>query len=124
MRWTQDQLEAYLAQCHKPMNEIDDPDLGPESVLQSKIEKWCKEKGYPCLSFRQSPKAKRLLPAGWPDIEIIMPQGNTLRFELKSAKGRLSDEQKRLRLQFLALGHTVHTIKSFKRFLGLVAGLF
>ena len=122
MRWTQDQLNEFMAKFHRPIDEQDKPDPGKESVLQRKIEAWCREWGRPCLSFRQSKHAKHLLPAGWHDIEIIMPNGETLRIELKAAHGRLSDEQKRLRLQFMALGHTIHTVKSYKRFLELVGG--
>ena len=122
MRWTQEQLDAYIAQIYRPVDDIDLPDEGAESVLQSKIERHCKEHGWPCLSFRQSKKAKVFLPAGWPDMEILLSGGKTLRLELKSAEGRLSDAQKRLRLQFLALGHTLHRVTSFKRFLELIRG--
>jgi len=121
MRWTQEQLLEHMTKFHKPIDEWDKPDPGKESVLQSKIEAWCKEWGRPYLSFHQSPKAKRMLPPGWPDMEIIMPNGQTLRMELKSSTGRLSDEQRQLRLQFLALGHSVHKVRSFKRFLELIS---
>ena len=43
------------------------PDLGPESMLQSKIQVWAKDKGVPCLCFRQSKKAAGFLVPGWPD---------------------------------------------------------
>lgn len=98
----------------------DEPDPGPESVLQRKIEAWALEWGRPCLSFRQGKWAKRNIPAGWADIEIIMPHGKTLRIELKSSTGRLSEEQKRLKLQFMSLGHEVHECRSYKRFLEIV----
>jgi hypothetical protein len=118
VRWTQAQLETYLSEFHKPVNEQDDePDPGPESVLQRKIERWCAEWGRPCLSFRQSKYAKRMLPAGWPDCTIIMPGGKVLFLELKSKSGRLSDEQKRTKLQFMALGHEIHLVTSYKKFL-------
>ena len=50
-----------------PVDTWDEPDPGPESVLQGKIMKYCKESGFPCLCFRQSKKAKGFLVPGWPD---------------------------------------------------------
>ena len=122
MRWTQEQLETFMAKFHHPIDDLDTPDEGKESILQRKIEKWALEWGKPWLSLRQSKAAKRLLPAGWPDVTLIMPNGKVLFIELKSARGTLSSPQTKLRLQFMALGHTVHLIKSYKSFLGLVEG--
>lgn len=125
MRWTQNQFDVWLVEHYPDISRDlateEEADPGRESVLQRKIEAWCREWGRPYLSFHQSPKVKRILPPGWPDMEILMPNGKTLRIELKSAKGRLSDEQKRLRLQFLALGHTIHQIRSYKRFLVVIS---
>lgn len=122
MRWTQEQLEAWqVTRSVADATPNVAPDPGPESVLQGKIEAWCREWGRPCLSFRQSKHAKRMLPAGWPDMEIIMPGGKTLRIELKSARGRLSDEQKQLRLQFMALGHEIYECRSYRQFLQVIS---
>lgn len=124
MRWTPEQLTEYLAKHNSPTWVVpewampeDQPDPGPESVLQGKIEAWCREWGRPYLSFRQSKRVKRILPPGWPDMEIIMPNGKTLRIELKSGSGRMSDDQKRLKLQFMALGHEIHVVTSYSKFL-------
>ena len=121
MRWSKEQLQEYITKFHKPVHDWDDdtPDEGKESVLQRKIEAWCREWGRPCLSFRQSKHAKHLLPAGWPDITLILP-GQVLFIELKAAHGRLSPEQQQTKLQFMALGHKIHEIRSFKRFLEVV----
>ncbi len=123
--WAQEQVLKELRRRGSPTWvvpgwAVQEADPGPESILQGKIEKWCRDWGRPCLSFRQSKHAKRLLPAGWPDMEIIMPKGQTLRIELKSRSGRLSAEQKQLRLQFMALGHTIHQIRSYRAFLSIV----
>jgi len=117
MRWSQTQLDEYRGKLRlwSPGELDQEADPGPESSLQRKIEAWCKEWGRPILSFHQSKAAKRLLPPGWPDLTIIMPN-RVIFIELKSAKGRLSPEQKQLRMQFMALGHDIYEIRSFKRF--------
>ena len=94
-------------------------DQGPESVLQSKIVKWCKDAGYPCLSFRQSKKAKGFLLPGYPDITIII-HNRVVFVELKSASGSLRAEQKALGIQLMSLGHPWYQIKSYKRFLSII----
>ena len=96
------------------------PDPGPESVLAGKIGTWARDNGYPMLAFRQSRKAKGFLVAGWPDIEIKLPNGRSVSLELKSATGRMKQEQKDMKLRFMALGHEIYTVKSWKRFLEIV----
>lgn len=136
MKWSQEKVDAYQAEYEgkmmkwkyggHSMNELADtfqPDEGPESKLQGKIVKWCHDHGYPIQPNRQSSKAKTMLTPGWPDCVIILPRGKTLFIEVKSEKGRLSDEQKALRLQFLHLGHSWTTIRSFRAFLGLITEL-
>jgi len=59
-------LRANMERKSRPAEE-DTPDPGPESVLQSKIMKYCKDNGFPCLCFRPSKKAKGFLVPGWPD---------------------------------------------------------
>jgi len=95
------------------------PDEGPESALQSKIVKWCKDAGYPCLSFRQSKKAKVFLLPGWPDLTIVI-HNRVVFIELKSASGVLKAEQKALGIQLMGLGHPWYQIKSYKRFLSII----
>ncbi len=123
MRWTETQLETYLAK--QPMTDISgdiwqDADEGPESKLQSKIKAWCKTWGRPILSFPRTPKVRRFLPPGWPDDCIVMPGSRVLWIEDKTKSGRPSPEQIHLHLVFRALGHEVHVVRSFKRFLEIV----
>lgn len=40
-----------------------------------------------------------------------------LMLELKSGKGRMSKEQVEFHLQAMTLKHTIHEVRSFKRFL-------
>ena len=127
MRWSEQQYKEYLAKTWPKMfegtaRENDEPDPGPESVLQGKITKWAKDNGHPCLSFRQSRKAKGFIPIGWPDITLFLPEGRVVLIELKSATGELRKEQKELRMIFNYLNHEYHKIKSFKRFLEVING--
>jgi hypothetical protein len=119
-------VTEYTLKRNSPIGQVPDGDADPgkESVLQSKIEAWCKEWGRPFLSFHQTKHARHVLPAGWPDLEIIMPGGQTLRLELKSSSGRLSKAQVATRLQFMALGHTIHQIRSFRAFKAIVGQIF
>lgn len=122
-RWTQEQLDDYRNRIHfghlLPPTE-QESDHGPESKLQARIVAWCKEWGKPYLSFRQSRNAKGFLTPGWPDLTICLPSGRVLFIELKSAKGVVKAEQKAIHLQLMALGHEVHVIRSFKRFMEIV----
>jgi hypothetical protein len=123
MRWTETQLETYLAK--QPRADVSgdrwqDADEGPENRLQAKIVEWAKTWGKPCLSFRQSKKAQGFITPGWPDITLALAKGRVLFLELKSAKGVVEDDQKQIHLQLMALGHEVHVVRSFKRFLAIV----
>lgn len=122
MRWTQAEYERYINDHFNELAYFSDdvPDEGSESVLAGKIQKWARDKGYPCQSNRQTKRAKGLLTPGWPDVCLILPKGKVLFLELKGSSGRLSDEQKRLALQFMTLGSPIHRITSFKGFLSLV----
>jgi len=129
-RWTESQLDEYMAKrdrlsplpTYHHLVGADPPDEGPESRLQSKIQAWAKEWGRPIQSNRQSSRAKTLLTPGWPDIVLILPQGRVLFIELKGKRGRLTEEQKQMKLMFMALGHTIHEIRSYRAFISLVLG--
>ena len=103
-------LQRGLRTIKKPPDE-------PESTLQKRIVAWCKARGYPCLSFRQSPKVKGIITPGWPDLTIAMEAGRTLYIELKRRKGSyLSDKQKSLALMLKMCGHEWYIVKTFKEF--------
>jgi hypothetical protein len=129
MRWTKDELDAYLAKQSISTYKVEyEPvdiqvDEGSEARLQNKITKWAYEHGYPCQSNRQTSKARGLLTPGWPDVCLILPRRRVLFIECKSAKGIMRDEQKHLRQRFIFLGHEYHLVKSFRRFLELVNDL-
>jgi hypothetical protein len=116
--WSEEQYQEYLTRRRDiPSSDLADP--GPESQLQGKIMKWAKARGYPYQSNRQTHRARGLLTPGWPDVTLILPH-RVLFLELKSGAGRLSSEQKQLQLQFLALGHAIYQVRSYRKFLELV----
>ena len=115
-RWTEEQYEAYKASQCVPQVELEPP----ESALQSKIVKYCKSMGYPCLSLRQSTKARGFITPGWPDCTIILP-GCVCFIELKAKKGYLSKKQREMALMFTFLGHKYHKVKTYKRFIEIIS---
>lgn len=127
MSWTEDQVIAYMAKRQADLRRgrghtpaVDDvPDPGLESSLQDRCLKYCEERGWPCLSFHQSVKAKGFLKPGWPDMTIFR-QNEVILIEFKSATGKLRAEQQALRRQFMFLGHEVHVCRSYKRFIEIM----
>ena len=121
MRWTQAEYDAWDAKVRPAREKTDrqEADPGPESVLQNKIKKWANDNGYPILSFPRTPKVRSFLPAGWPDCSLIL-KDKLLFLELKAGKGRLSLDQVHMKLKFMALGHEIHEVKSYKRFLEII----
>lgn len=95
------------------------PASEPESVLQGKIVKWAKDHGYPIQSNRQTRHAKGLLTPGWPDICLIL-KGRIVWIELKAGKGRMTEDQIKMRIRFLHLGHMIHEVRTWKRFVEIV----
>lgn len=115
-------FQAQMAKCLKACHiDNDEPDEGLESELQRKIAKWAKDHGHPLLYFPRTPKVRAFLPAGWPDDILVLP-GRVVFFELKQSSGRLSEDQKMMRLIFLHHGHTIHEIRSYRKFLSVVEG--
>ena len=125
MSWSDELVKDYMAEYHKKMGSFgvgselvdDEPDPGPEKVLQNKILKWCKQRGYPV--FHDNSRRKNI--AGWPDLTIVMEDSKVLFVELKSAGGKLRKEQQHLKQVFHWLKHEIHVVKSFKRFLEIVS---
>ncbi len=128
-RWTEEQLAAYreriakapplsfnVDNSHCTISVVEDPDPDPESNLQEKIEKYCREHGFPFFHDRSR---KKNAP-GFPDLVIALKGGRTLWLELKSKGGVMSKEQKEWRLQLLALGHEHHIVKSYRGFMQII----
>ena len=123
-RMTEQDLQIlYARQRAGIIDANDEADPGPESELQGKIRENCRQRGWPYLSLPQTPELKKWIPAGWPDDTIIMPYTNVLFLEDKAEKGRLSPEQKLMRSMFHYLGHTIHEVRSWKRYAQITEGL-
>ena len=59
-------------------------------------------------------KAMGVTP-GWPDFEIIIPDGATIRIEMKTDKGVLSKPQEAFHERAKALGHPIYIARSVAR---------
>jgi hypothetical protein len=128
MRWTEDQLAEYQERnrglrgsraTSDPASFVgvpDIPDPGPERDLQSRIEKYCEDKGWYYFHDRSRGDNRK----GHPDIVVALPFGRTLWCELKARGGRLRKEQERAILQLVRCGHEAHVVRSFRAFLRLV----
>lgn len=130
MNWTEDQLSEYLARRNRlkgsttdylPGNDVEavPADDIPESALQRKIERYCE--GHAFYVFHD--RSKCVNKKGFPDLLIALHHGVVLFCELKSRSGRLTTEQKMVRLHLIRLGHQYHVVKSFKQFLGIVEAI-
>jgi hypothetical protein len=120
MHWTEDQLTAYMAQrqAHRQPNggSVDVPDAGPESRLQARCIRYCKERGWPVWHDR----SQKTNEPGWPDLVIFKPEGEVKLIELKAAAGKLRREQEFMKRQFMFLGHEIEVVRSFKKFCEVV----
>ncbi len=132
MNWTEAQYLEHMAKVSVQMGQIrfaqggrlsacdDSPaDPGLENDLQRKCLRYCEEKGWPAWHDWSRKKNQ----PGWPDLIIFQPEGRISLIELKSSSGKLQKEQKELRLILNWLKHTVHVVRSYKRFLEIVGGV-
>jgi hypothetical protein len=116
---TEQEVADHMAKVRGEKVSPHEADPGPESDLQGKITKWAHDRGYPCLSFRQSRKAQGFLVPGWPDITLVMPS-RVLFIELKSANGWLRKEQRDIARMLLWLDAEWYQVKSWRRFMEAV----
>ena len=70
---------------------------------------------------RTAAKLKRMgVKPGWPDWEILGPNGVTIRIELKPEKGILSPAQKTFHARAKALGHPTYICRSVERIIEIL----
>lgn len=119
LQWARSGFRRDPLPAEQGTDQAGPPSDEPESALQGRIVRWAKEHGYPIQSNRQTRNARGLLTPGWPDVCLVL-KGRVVWIELKSGKGRLSEEQKQLRIQFMHLGHEIHECRSWKRFREIV----
>jgi len=118
IRMTQDEVEAYMSRFAAPEDPcLEIPDEGPEKRLQAKCLQYCQDQGYKAWHDWSRKKNK----AGFPDLMIFMPEGRVRLVELKSAGRKLRKEQQEVSRHLLFLGHRVYVVRSFKRFLEVMA---
>jgi len=132
LRWTEAQLAEWKARrdgkslgapCSGEMpDEVDaacetEADLGPESDLQRRCESYLDGRGFFCLHDR-SRRANR--PGLFLDVIAVLPAGRTIFFELKVKGRKPTREQAQTIARLLYLGHQVHVVKSFRRFVQIV----
>jgi len=121
-RWTDAELQAYLAKNKKfevteTIEPDETPDPGRENILQGKCEDWLDARGFPFIhdrSRRKNKKGKIL------DLHIYLPAGRHVVIELKSETGIMKPEQIETYRKILFLGHEIYKARSFKRFLELM----
>ena len=116
--WTQGQLDEFNARRDSWVLSNDNPDPGPESKLQSKCLAYCRDHGWPVF-HDWSMKTNK---AGFPDLFIFTEGGRMILIELKSGNAKLRTEQQALHRQLNWLGHKVHVVRSYKRFLEIMEG--
>lgn len=58
--------------------------------------------------------------AGTPDFIVAMPNGKTLWLELKTATGKLSEEQQVAKHMLENSGHEHHVVRSYKQLLEVI----
>jgi len=117
----QDWLVAYIAKRRAEKDPLfpwpdDIADPEPESKLQAKVIRYCKENGWPCFHDR----SRKINEAGWPDCFIFLPNGHVVLIELKGVGGRMRSEQKALHLALRWLKHDVHVSRSFKKVVEII----
>lgn len=132
MRWSEEDLHEFQQRqvknnaariTHNPFSSIkttsamSEADEGSESKLQAKIEGYCKERGFYFFHDR----SRGCNVPGHPDLVVALHGGRVLWLELKAKSGRLTEDQKRVRLMLMALGHEFHELRSFKAFLSVLA---
>jgi hypothetical protein len=108
--------QARFTKKSEPCNDV--ADEGKESLLQMKIESYCKDRGF--YFFHDRSRGKN--PEGNPDLVICLPKGRTVWVECKSKDGRLSEAQKKVATQLLGAGHEWHEVRSYNRFLSIIEG--
>lgn len=115
-------IKANLNKKYPPAFKEDETDLdmGAEATLQKKIVAHAKGKGWPCLSFRQSKKARGYLEPGWPDLTLCLPEGRVIFIELKSKTGVWGGKQRLIFNMLRHLEHEIYIVKSFKRYMEII----
>ena len=122
MKMSEEEAAILIQRVQKPINILseDIPDEGPESKLQAKCEKWLNDRGYPFIHDKSKRKNKK---GSILDLHIYLSEGRHVVIELKIKGNAMSQEQKETYRKILFLGHEIHEVKSYKRFLEIMEGI-
>ena len=106
-----------------------------EEHIQVDCVRWLQYYGHGEIVYQHSPnKAKRsivmgarlkamgMMP-GWPDLEIILPGGQVVFFEFKTAKGRQSEDQKECQKRIEETGCRYYLCRSVESFIETIKSL-
>ena len=100
-----------------PEEAADDHAAKLESDLQKKCESYLMRHAITYLHLSPRAREKR----GWPDLTFCL-EGKPMAIELKTATGRLSDDQKRVLPAMERDGWHVHVVRSYREFVRIVEG--
>lgn len=88
-----------------------------EWQLQTKIKQWCREaitcphlfaahdRSQNHSGLQHAFEKTRGLVAGWPDTELCLPEGRTIRVELKAPSSKPTERQNEIGAALCAIGH-------------------
>lgn len=85
--------------------------------LHGKILEWCNNQWPRWKVIWARTDVKSTLPLGCNDMTVLMPRGRVVCVELKSATGKLSEDQLSWRAELRLLGHEVFVVRSLEEFL-------
>lgn len=103
-----------------------------EERIQAECVKWIILRYHNKIIFHHSPnEAKRSdvmgarlkamgMRPGWPDLEILLPNGSVVFFEFKTKEGRQDMSQKEIQLLLESIGHKYFIIRSVEDFIRVV----
>jgi hypothetical protein len=86
-----------------------------ESDLHNQIIAHCRLWGW--IYFHGSTAHRAMRTIGEPDFTILADGGRIFFLECKTTKGKLSPQQLAMKVWAEKLGHTIHTVRTFKEFL-------
>lgn len=119
---TPSQFSVMQARCAKRVPEAADSNaVEREADLHQQILDECARRGWMVMHSRMDMPST--LQAGVPDFVIMRGDGKCLMIEAKSRTGKLSIAQIGMAAWAKKLGHEIHVVRSFERFLEIVRGV-
>lgn len=117
---TQLQYQQMLARTAQNSGRlpVSEDSVSDESTLHSEIIQLCKNRGW--IYFHGSMAHRAMRTIGEPDFTILADKGRVFFFEAKSKSGKLSSQQLALKVWAEKLGHTIHTISTFRQFIQII----